>query len=278
MPNDTNNINALVLAGGINRIVLYDGYIPGYKGLLPVGGKPLIRYTLEALRGTPEVKRICIVGPIDQIRISITDSGGYEFLDGSETLIQNIQKGLHHFSVSTPVLIIPSDLPLATPQAIRDFLAKCGIIETEYRSNILWSMVPEKDFTGQYAMVKKGFNRFRDISVCHGNLLLATPSLIENRNFISRMENIYNARKSSIRAALAVGPFVGLSYLIGVHLLKLMTISRFAKIASAGFGIGLVPVITDYPDIAVDIDEARDYQFIIEELERRGKIFLKTIP
>ncbi len=270
---DTRNINALVLAGGINRTVLYDGYTPGYKGLLLFRGKPLIQYTLDAVRNTPAVKRICIVGPVEEITKAIAGPGDYEFVNGGETLIETINSGLGHFRDSPFVLVIPSDLPLVTSKAINDFLDKCMQVDTTYKTNIIWSMVPEDDFTGSYVEEKKkGFNRFRDVSVCHGNLLLISPSLLKNRRFTSRLEKIYNARKSSIRAALAVGPLLGLSYLLAVHVFRILTLSRFAKIASVSFRVGLVPVIMHYPEVAVDIDEPRDYRFIREELERRELI------
>ncbi len=268
---DTSRIPALVLAGGINRIALFEGYTPGYKGLLPFRGKALIEYTLDALRNTRSVDRVCIIGPVDEIRKKTSEPRSYEYIRGGETLMQNIQKGLAHFQDSPVVLVIPSDLPLATPEAIAVFLRACAGIKTDYAASVFWSMVPETDFQGSYQQVKKGFNRFRDLSVCHGNLLLVTPELIRNRRFIARMDKIYHARKSSVRAALAIGPLTGLSYLVGVHFLKALTLERFARIASAGFGVGLIPVLLHDPDIAVDIDEARDYLFITEELDRRAK-------
>ncbi len=267
----TSNIPALVLAGGINRIALFDDYTPGYKGLLPFRGKPLIQYTLDALGNTPSIDRICIIGPVQEIRKTISRDSSYEYLESEETLIENILKGLGYFRDSPVVLVIPSDLPLATPEAISDFLKACAGIDSGYSSSIFWSMVPESDFRGHYQEVQKGFNRFKDVSVCHGNLLLVTPELIRNRRFVARMDSIYHARKSSIRAALAVGPLTGLSYLIGVHLLKVLTMKRFGRIASAGFGLGLIPVLLHDPDIALDIDEARDYRFITGELDRREK-------
>jgi GTP:adenosylcobinamide-phosphate guanylyltransferase len=271
MKYDTNAIPAVVLAGGINRIVLFKGYRPGFKALLSFRGKPLIQYTLNALRNTDRINRICIVGPDPDIRSAVSDCAAYEYVQAGETLVQNIQKGLAHFRDSTAVLVIPSDLPLATSKAIGDFLYACSRIGPARDTAICWSMVPENSFTGAYSQVKKGFNRFRDVSVCHGNLLLAAPALLGNKRFTSRMDRIYNARKSTIRAALAVGPLTGLSYLIGVHLLRILTIAQFARIASEGFGVELVPVLLKDPDIAVDIDEARDYRFIMEELDRREK-------
>jgi molybdopterin-guanine dinucleotide biosynthesis protein A len=268
---DTSSVNALVLAGGVNRIKLFPGYTPGYKSLLPFRGKPLIQYTLDALRQSPRVNRICIIGPLPDIHAGIQASDTYEFLPCAETLPENLFKGLDHFRDSSIVLVTTADLPLMTAESIDDFLDRSGRTETSsLRASVFWSMVPEDDFTGHYRAVQKGFNRFTDMSVCHGNLLLITSSLLNDRNFTMRMERIYRTRKSSIRAALAIGPVVGFSYVFAVHLFKLLTLARFAQIASAGFGIELRPVIVHDPDIAMDIDEARDYQFIMEELDRRG--------
>ncbi len=43
-------IDVVVLAGGVNKIALYDGYQPGYKALVDFGGRPSIQYVLRALR------------------------------------------------------------------------------------------------------------------------------------------------------------------------------------------------------------------------------------
>ena len=61
-------VNAVVLAGGINRIPLFQGYTPGYKALLPFCGRPSILYTLDALKAVPQVARVCIAGPEADLR------------------------------------------------------------------------------------------------------------------------------------------------------------------------------------------------------------------
>jgi GTP:adenosylcobinamide-phosphate guanylyltransferase len=267
---DTRKIDALVLAGGINRIALFDGYTPGYKGLLPLRGKPLIQYTLDALRNSPAISRICIVGPVGQLQENIAEPRAYEFVQSAEDLIDNITRGLEKLRRSPIVLVTTSDLPLLSSLSVQDFLETCSRLETHAEASLFWSMVPEECFTGNYAQVNKGFNRFADVSVCHGNLLLLTPAIIDNKRFLSRMNRIYLARKSSIRAALAIGPVVGLTYLVGVHQLRILTMTGFSRIVSSAFGIGLIPVLMHDPDIAVDIDEPRDYRFIMNELDRRG--------
>jgi GTP:adenosylcobinamide-phosphate guanylyltransferase len=264
-------VDALVLAGGINRIALFPEWSPGYKSLLPVQGKPLIAYTLQALRKCARIGRICIAGPARELRNIIDESGYDEMIEGSDTLLANLRNGLHFFRESSLVLIVPADLPLLTARSIIDFLNAVPNLHRWGANVIAWSMVPEQMFAGDYRHIRKGFNRFSDVSVCHGNLFLVTPSIADNRKFVTRMERIYNARKSTVQAALAIGPVTGLSYWIGVSVLRCLTLTQFARIASFGFGVALIPILVYDPDIAVDIDEARDYQFIIAELDRRRR-------
>lgn len=265
MQYEFDRINIVILAGGINRIELFKGYAPGYKALLPIRGKPLIEYTLDSLHRVTRISRICIIGP-QEVKERIHDPGRYEFVPAKETLLENVVSGLELFKDSRVVLFVPSDLPLVTAQSINDFIKACGHVKTSYPANFFWAMVPEESFVGPYAEVKKGFNRFRDVSVCHGNLFLADTALLSNRTFSSLVNKAYRSRKSSIRTALTIGPVVGLSYLIGVHAFRILSMRQLARIASFHFGAGMIPILLRRPEIAVDVDEPRDYEFVLGQL------------
>ena len=271
MQTTTNNVDAIVLAGGVNNIPLYDGYTPGYKALLSLHNKTAIQYTLEALRATPQVRRICIVGPEADLRPALSNdanSDNYQFAPGGETLMDSIMNGLQHFADSPTVLVTTADLPLITPDSITDFLAKCAKVKTHYKANIFISVVPERCYTGVYEEFTKPFNRFKDIAICHGNIALVDPLLLQNTATTGRMNQIYSARKSPITSALAIGWKVGLSYVLGVHLLHALTLARMARIASRRFGLGIIPVIVEHPEVTIDIDEAADYTFVKAQLEK----------
>jgi len=90
-------ISVAVLAGGINYISLYEGYRPGYKGLVLLEGRPMIQFVLEALRNVPQVKRICIVGP-EEIRKGIEDTDSYEYATEGKSLKESIFNSLRHFN------------------------------------------------------------------------------------------------------------------------------------------------------------------------------------
>src|SRR5690606_36383066 len=116
---------AIVLAGGRNTIELYPGYEPGYKALLPIGGRPSIMYTLDALERAGRVKRICIIGEEAILRPVIEASGGrgdYEYIEGGETFFESIEHGLRYLTADDYVLVATADMPLVTAAAIEDFL------------------------------------------------------------------------------------------------------------------------------------------------------------
>lgn len=267
MPYALQQVPAVVLAGGVNDIPLFEGYTPGYKALLPLGGRPSVSYTLDALQASPHVGRICLVGAEAPLREALgSQAAEYDFAASGNHLLESIYSGLQHFPDAPLVLMVTADVPLITPAAVEDFLAACARAETTYPENFYLSVVPERCYTGDYAPSTKPFNHFRDISICHGSLMLIDPRLLQNTGATRRIDALYNARKNPVDAAMAVGMRVGLSFVLGVHLWHLLTIQQMAAIASRRFGVGLVPIPLDHPEITIDIDEPADYTFVVEHL------------
>jgi len=263
------NIGALILAGGVNRISLYDGYIPGYKGFVTFCGKPSIQYVLDAVAAVPQIGRVCVAGPEKDIRERLTDQERYEYIPSGDTPGESIARGLGYLHGSPTVLIIPADLPLVTAQAIDDFIKTCALAKKSRPVHLFWAMVREDSFIGPYRDVKKGFNHFRDVSICHGNLFLADPNVLKAKRFPSLIDRIYSARKSSAKSAFAADPLTGIYYFLGVRLFRLFTLGRMAEFVSKSTGIEIVPVVFSRPEIAVDVDEPGDYRFVKARLEEQ---------
>jgi len=261
-------VNVVVLAGGINRIDLFEGYTPDYKALLTFADQPSIRYVLEALEEVPNISRICLVGPEKELRRMVDPSKVYKYVHSGENLLESLVNGLEYFHDAKKVLLVTADLPLITPRAVSDFIESCLKIETSSGDEIFWAMVPQGSFLHTFPNVAKGFNRFRDISVCHGNLLMIAPSILKKERTLNRINAVYDARKNSLRAALAVGLNVGLAYLFGVHFFRLFTLEQMAGIVSRRFGIRLRPILLEHPEVAIDVDEPTDYLLVKEHLER----------
>lgn len=265
-------IPCVVLAGGVNTIPLYEGYVPGHKALIHFYGKPSIAYTLDAIAKSRHARdHAAIVGPENELRpvVASFPDFHFDFVPEGKTMLESIFNALRHFKNEDAVLMANADIPLITGHAMDEFVEKCMNASPQWKDNIFISVVPREKFTGRFRRADKGMNRFRDAEICHGNLFMVNPRVLGNEDAVNRINTIYNARKSPVQSALATGLLVGLSYVFGVHLLHILTMEQMAKIASARFGIGFVPVLSSYPEIAVDVDEAEDYKLVCDVLNER---------
>lgn len=255
--------SAVVLAGGLNTRELYPGYQPGYKAALEMGGKRLIDRVLEALKSAASIEQVGLVRPPD-----LQVEGDYPWTPSGESYLESLRAGLALFPEEERVVIVTADLPLVTGAILDDVVERCAATPTRYAESLHLALVPAERFTGVFARCLKNMNRFRDVALCHGNVALVSPALLRNRRAMDRVDAIYAARLSPIRSALAIGPVLGLAYVLGVHFFHLLTLDCFAKMLSRRFGIGMVPVLVPHPEVAVDIDEPADWDIAKEILEK----------
>ena len=270
MPLVLDRVDAVVLAGGGNAIALPSGEMPAYSALLPFGHSPAIGFILAALRQVPQVGRICVVGSEATLRPALGDAAdGLSFVPAGDTLIESMYRGLAHFADSRMVLLTTGDVPLITPAAILAFLANCRKVETTFPENLFLPVVPRGSFTGAFSQITQGFSRFRDLSIRYGNLMLADPRLRENPQITRRMNALFRSTMTPITSALAFGLGVGLSYVLGVHLWHLLSLEQMARLASSRFALGLIPVVTEYPEITLDIENSANYAFAQAQMASR---------
>jgi molybdopterin-guanine dinucleotide biosynthesis protein A len=269
--NTDNLFNVVILAGGVNTISLYEGYVPGPKALLPYEGKASIEYVLDALDAVPNIGQICIEGPREQLQKALSHRRGYDrlsFINGGATFLDSLIVGLKQFRSSRSVMFVTADLPLITPEAIREFITASSEPQDSGEQSVHVAAVPRKFYTGPYLKFTKPFNRFRDIHICHGNLFIVDTDLLDNQDLRKRVTRMYNGRKS-ILSRLAFGWKIALTYLIGVDLLHILTLRYMAEFASRFLGVKIVPVLIPHPEVTMDVDEPKDYRFVRAEIQKQ---------
>ncbi len=256
-------MDCIILAGGVNRRSLHPGYRPDYKALFELEGKASIVYVYEALRGCSDVERIAVVGPEDRLAPLLPE---VSFHSPGNSLFESIQAALGCFQETSHVLIATADLPLLQTHHVGRFLKACQPHLAE-RDQLFLSVVPRDSFVGDFSDFGKNFNRFRDLTLSHGNLAVVTPSLLENRKAMDKIDAIYAHRTSPIGSALALGPWLGLSFVVGVHFFPLMRLDSFADQLSRAFHIEMKAIRCPFPEVALDLDEESDLILIRRRLE-----------
>ena len=116
-------IDALILAGsrGPHDPVAALGGVP-HKALVPIAGKPMLSYVMEAVRDVPEVARIfvCIDDATDLSAAAGTIA--FQRVPPASSPAASMAAALEAIDGQQPLLVTTADHPLLTTAIIRHFL------------------------------------------------------------------------------------------------------------------------------------------------------------
>ncbi len=198
---------AIVLAGGdASDQVALRGGVPG-KALLPVAGRPLAAYVLDALERSGRVSRVVYVGPIEQ-ELSSYDVVG---LPGGRRFEDSLALGMGAALAmgAESLLVATADLPWLTPAAVARFADAASALDVD----VVYPVVSEADMNAAFPEQRRTYVRLREGRFTGGNLaLLSRAGALALLPVISRA---FAARKNPLALAALVGPGVVAGLLTG---------------------------------------------------------------
>lgn len=133
-------VDAIVLAGTHNnprRLVQGRN-----KAFLEIDGRALVRHVVDALIGARQIRRIFVVGPAAELERVLADCPDTFCVQQEGKLVSNgwaavraVQAACPECSAEDfreqPILLISCDLPLISPGAIDDFVARCAAVDND---------------------------------------------------------------------------------------------------------------------------------------------------
>lgn len=240
-------INAVVLASGDGTVIDPDYR---FKGLLPVGGRPMVAWVVDALREASTVGEIAVVLPTAENLGSWVDTADTLVL-GHESFIDNLSAGMNVFTDDGPVLIVTGDVPALSAEAIDDFVRQALERNAEFAYAVVHREAMEAEFPGgkrTYIKMSKGL-------VTGGNVAVLTPDVLKrNRDF---GQHLFETRKSAVRMARLLGARVVLGLLLG-RLRPADLERRMGHLLSAR----CCAIFSEYAGIGMDVDKPADRELV----------------
>jgi molybdopterin-guanine dinucleotide biosynthesis protein A len=252
----TDLVDALVLAGG--RI---DGEFAAavgtqVKGLAPVAGEPMLTRVARALVATPQVGRVCVVGP-ESVRAALPE--GCLWQPETDTAFDNILAGIAALEAGDDcrILVCGADVPAISPEGAADLLARAPA-EADFALPVVRREMVQARFPGDSDL----YVPLREGHVTGGSqYVLRAGALRRNRELLLRL---FAQRKSQLAMAGTLGlPF------IARLLTRRLTIAEVERRASHLTGSHCRAVPDCHAELAFDVDSLADWRFI-EEWFRRG--------
>ena len=295
-------VDAVVLAGTHqDKRRLIQGH---NKAFLPLGDRPCLHYVLEALRSSERVERIFVVGPSEDLTRRLPPSiyryepvvekgrmldNAFEAYRTAEASQQPRAVAAGSRSLDNLYLFITSDVPLAVPEAISDFVDRGFARQRELGERIdffagvadevaLAPFYPGATRPGIY----RPYMELKHQRLRLANLYLARPARILNLEILQqgfaarkltqwrsvlRLIRTFLGNPAGFRGAGHVACLQAVSILDRAGLSSLARLARnrldlgvIERTASRMLGCRFMALVTPFGGLSIDIDDEADYQ------------------
>ena len=240
-------IDAVVLAGGVDKgdIAAELGVV--HRPLLEVGGRPIIERVLVALRGAAEIGKVVLVAPPPVQAAASEEVVDARVLAG-DSYVANMAGGVEATSPgSDHLLIITGDLPLITAAAVDDFVRQSLASDAV----LCYAIIPKESSERQFPGGRRTYVRFREGTFTGGNAIVVTRDFVELHRHL--LDRLFAVRKSPLKMASLLG--VGFVFGLLTHRL---TLPRAEARAGAILGARAAAIISAYPELGFDVDKLED--------------------
>jgi len=236
-------VDAMVLAGGDGAVI--DPTVT-IKGLVPIAGRPMIEWVVDALRASQSIAEIAVVVPTDHDLGSWAEKVDHVVVSDA-SFIDNAIAGCDVFGNDRSVLGTTGDLPALTPEAIDDYVALSVATGAEFT----YPLVRAEDMEAQFPGSQRTYVKVAGGPVTGGNMLLLSPGLVKRNREIG--QRLFETRKSPVAMARVIGiPFI-FKYATGR--LRVDDVER--KMAQL-LGAKCAAVYTSHASIGADVDKPID--------------------
>lgn len=249
--------DVIILAGAKNKGALKQVSEVPYEALIPLLDRPIIEYVLDALLQTPSVGRIIVVGPKEPLSPLIGDrvTG---ILDCSDSILENVIRGVEALQGEEKILLTSSDIPLITPEAIEDFLSSTY----QVAGDLYYPIIRREDNESLLPDVERTYVRLKEGTFTGGNLFFFNPQVIPICS--EPIKKFIEKRKNPIQMTRLLGMSFLVKLVLGQLSLEAIRL-RMNKV----LGISTVPIVSHHPVMGFDVDKPSDLRVVERFLQKK---------
>ena len=256
-------MDALITAGGVPQPgdPLFSLTNGDAKSLLPLAGKPVLQWVLDAISACPRINTVVVIGLPPQPGLRCEKPLEYQPNEGD--LVHNIRSGLLHLKRISPAeryaLLVSGDTPGISGPMLDWLIDQVAAEPHDFYYPVVERHVMETRFPGSH----RTYARFSDVEVCGGDVMALSKDLAQRA--LPRIEQLVAARKQPLRQAT----MIGLDTLL-LLMLRRLTLAAAAQRVCARLGQDGVAIPTPNAELGMDVD--KPYQLELLENDLRAKI------
>jgi GTP:adenosylcobinamide-phosphate guanylyltransferase len=240
-------VDAVVLAGGDGAVI---DPTCRFKGLVPIVGKPLVEWVVDALKDASTIAEIAVVVPTAEDLGSWVDKVD-KLVVSDRPFMDNVLAGVSSFRSDRRVLVATGDLPTLDGRAIDAFVGAALASGADFA----YPLVPKDDMLAAFPGSQRTYFKLKTGAYTGGNLALVSPTAAEANRQIG--QRLFELRKS----ALALVRLLGLRFAVKFVLGRLEASEVEAKMKEL-IGCSGAAILTREPSIGMDVDKPADVELV----------------
>jgi len=175
--------------------------------------------------------------------------------DSRASMADNVLSGVDMFSDDEMILISTADIPMITPEAIKDFVEKALAMDADF----YYPIVSKEENEKKYPETKRTYVKIKDGTFTGGNIVMVRAGKV--KECIRQAEVFMTYRKKPWKLAQVLGLKFILKFLLGT-----LTIKELEERVGDLFNIKARAIISSYPEIATDVDKDSDLELAARAL------------
>jgi molybdopterin-guanine dinucleotide biosynthesis protein A len=254
-------MDAIILAGGTIKSTEPLFEITGgiKKALIPVAGRPMVQWVIDALCASQRVERIVLIGL--ESDAGLRSAKKIDYLADGHGILANARAGLEHLRRSRPesqrVLFASCDIPAITPEIVDWRIAAASQADADLDYAVVSRQVMEQRFPSS----RRSYLRIRGGEFCGGDLNVLRVGLVERDEL---WEKLVSARKNVLRQASLLG-----WDLLLMTLTRMITLETAERKVSARLQLKGRATVSPFAELAMDADKPEQLLLLEHDLSHR---------
>jgi len=250
-------VPAVVLAGARAEPEMASRYSVEYRSDIVLAGRTMLEHVVDALSASPVVGEIYVVGH--------TAPAGVRVIPPRENLIENLIAGFEAIPSDCHVLVVTSDIPMLTAEAVTGFVRQCGDLDVDFFYSIVPKMLCKEKFPGMH----RTYVRLAEGEFTGGNAFIMRHSFVTQN--AETLQAALRFRKQPLKLAMLIGLGTLLRALIAQKIWAgAITINQVERAAGRVLKCRVKAVPVPYPELGADVDSVEHAESIEKMLGSRG--------
>jgi len=231
------------------------------KALIPIAGKPMIAYVVDALAGSRYVQHVIVVAldPAAEVQFPVP----VEYVPDAGGILANTEAGLQyaqdHYPDADAILLSSCDVPTITPTIVDAFIEECLRTDHDLYYSIVERSVMEARFPGS----RRSYIHLREGDFAGGDLFLVRPTIALDQQEL--WQSLTGARKSVLRQTRMIGLWPLFKLII-----RRLSLAEAEQRGSKALNVRGKAVPFPYAEAGMDVDKPFQLEIVRAELEARA--------